>query len=121
MDPNPDQVDLVEYARSGSREALGRLANRYVDFVYGVARREVGDAHLAEDVTQAVFLVLARRAARIDPASISGWLFSTTRHVAANARRSDARREHHERRAASQIPEHVMSPDSADSEHLQHH
>ena len=110
--------------RSADREALGRLAVRHVNFVYGVARREVsGDSHLAEDVTQAVFLVLAQRAGRVNPASLAGWLFTTTRNVAANALKAAARRRHHERVAASLTSsERVMHPaDSSESEHLQHH
>lgn len=121
MTPIPDQIDLEEYVRTGSRPALGRLVERHIDFVYGIARRQVGDAHLAEDVTQAVFLVLSRKARRIEPARLVGWLFTTTRNVAANALRTAHRRRHHEQRVASHTPEHVMPPDSTNIEHLQHH
>ena len=124
MTPQQDQADLAEYVRAGSREALGRLARRHVDFVYGVARREVGgDAHLADDVTQAVFLVLARRAGHLRAATLTAWLFTTARYVAANARKVEARRRHHERLAAmARATEEatMKANDAANAEHLRH-
>ncbi|HEX8340085.1 MAG TPA: sigma-70 family RNA polymerase sigma factor, partial [Tepidisphaeraceae bacterium] len=82
--------------------AFGELARRHVDFVYGVARRQVRDPHLAADVTQTVLLVLARKAAAVrSPQQLPGWLFQTTRYAAANALRQQARRARHERAAAT--------------------
>jgi RNA polymerase sigma factor (sigma-70 family) len=53
-------------------------------------------------VTQAVFLVLARKAAKMGPdVVLSGWLFRTTRYAAAVALRAEVRRRHHEQRAAA--------------------
>lgn len=120
MSTQEDEIDLREYAATGSRQALGRIAGRYLDFVYGVARREVGDAHLAEDVSQAVFLVLTRKASRIRPPALSSWLFMTTRNISANARTMATRRRFHERQAASLMGEHVMT-ENTESDQVQLH
>ena len=96
-------------SRANAQHAFAGLVRRHVDWVYSAARRMVGDPGLAEDVTQAVFIVLARKAAGMsrepggagDAGSLSPWLFNVTRYTAAAARRSRARREHHERQAAA--------------------
>src|SRR5262245_36822943 len=92
---------LRDYAATRSPQAFAALARRYVDLVYSAARRQVRDPHLAEDVTQAVVIVLAEKAGTI-PADrpLSAWLLRTTAYCAANARRGREHREHHERRAA---------------------
>src|SRR5262245_5883111 len=54
--------------------------------VQAVARRAVRDARLADDVAQAVFLVLARTGGRLPrPDRLAGWLFGVTRRLAARA------------------------------------
>src|SRR5438034_11714051 len=65
-----DADALHQYAHNGSAQAFRELVTRYTGLAYAAARRQLrGDAHLAEDVTQAVFIVLARRAGSIrDPA-----------------------------------------------------
>jgi RNA polymerase sigma factor (sigma-70 family) len=86
-------------ADAGDRQALDELARRYVRLVYTLARRQVRDAHLAEDVTQAVFIVLVRKAGSIRrDAALASWLFTVTRHAVSNALRVRARRRHHETR-----------------------
>jgi RNA polymerase sigma factor (sigma-70 family) len=93
---------LRDYAATRSQQAFARLSERYVDLVYTAARRQLhGDAHLAEDVTQAVFIVLAQKAKSVPPdRPLSGWLLKVTGYCAANARRRRGRQELHERRAA---------------------
>lgn len=94
---------IQQYVQDGSEEAFARLARRHADWVYSAALRMVRDQHLAEDVTQAVFVVLAKKAGGLTSGrcSIPGWLFRVTRYSAANAMRTRARREHHERQAAA--------------------
>ena len=83
-----DRRWLNEFARDGSHAAFEAIVKRYVDLVYAVAlRRTRGDAHLANDITQGVFIVLARRAGSISRSTLlPGWLHRTTCYAAANAR-----------------------------------
>jgi len=95
-----DAALLSQYARRRSEEAFTELASRHCDWVYSAARRRVGDAHLAQDVAQAVFLLLAEKAARLSGVSLRGWLFKATRYASANALRVRARQEKNEKKAA---------------------
>src|SRR5919112_896345 len=99
-----DELALLRrYAQSRDEAAFATLVRQHVDFVYSAAARRVGDRHLAEDVTQAVFVVLATKAASIrDDAPLSAWLLSTVRYCAANALKMEQRRQRHERAAAAQ-------------------
>src|SRR3954471_22933079 len=97
---------LAEYADGGSQQAFGALVDQYIDLVYSAARRQVRDAHLAEDVTQAVFIVLAQKAKSIPrDRPLSAWLLKTTSYTAANARRLRSRRQDYERKAAEMAAE----------------
>ena len=73
--------------------------------VYAAARRQLLDPSLAEDVTQAVFMVLARRWKGL-PANvgISCWLMKVTHLTCLQARRGAGRRKGHELRAAKMRP-----------------
>ena len=79
---------LQNYAQTGAQSAFAELARRYVDLVYSSAKRQLhGDGHSAEDVTQAVFLVLAQRAKSVPTdRPLSAWLLKVTAYCAANAR-----------------------------------
>jgi len=80
---------------------LGELVRRHIDFVYSAALRQTHDPHLAEDVTQVVFIILGQKAGSIRRSTpLAGWLFNTTRYAALNAIRMEKRRRHHEQQAA---------------------
>ena len=72
----PDGQLLRDYAREKSEEAFGELVARHIDLVYAAALRVVnGDAALAQDVTQTVFIDLARKAQSLpEDVVLPGWL-----------------------------------------------
>src|SRR5207244_1723407 len=97
-----NQQLLRDYIESRSEEAFAELVRRHVDFVYSAALRMVCDTHLAEDVTQGVFVLLAQSARQLtDHPVLSGWLHVTARNLASKAVRSDVRRRAREQEAAA--------------------
>ena len=101
-----DRLLLQRFVRDNSQEAFAALTARYVSLVYAVCRREMGDADAAEDVTQAVFLILARKAPSLGRnVVLSGWLFQTARFAAKNARLRELRRKHYEEKAMERHPQ----------------
>jgi RNA polymerase sigma factor (sigma-70 family) len=93
---------LAAYVRDRDATAFQRLVERHVHFVYAAALRQIRDRHLAEDILQAVFLLLSQRAAELKPGTlVKGWLFHATRFAANNVRRAEARRLRREREAAA--------------------
>ncbi len=63
--PNDDMTLLREYARNNSEAAFSELVSRHINLVYSVALRSVRDPHLAGEITQAVFIILARKADKL--------------------------------------------------------
>ncbi len=92
---------LTEYAANGSEAAFRELVARYINFVYSVALRLVdGDTQLAEDVTQTVFIALARKGRTLSrEVMLGGWLHQHTYHAATKAARGARRRQSREREA----------------------
>lgn len=81
------------YADERDEVAFEEIVRRHIGLVYQAALRQTGDASLAEDVTQTVFTDLARKAGElVERASIVGWLYTSTRYAATNARRGEQRR-----------------------------
>src|SRR5271154_6868328 len=76
-DPTASDWQLLEaFAAERNEAAFTELVQRHAGLVVGVCRRLLPDAHLAEDVFQATFLVLARKAATFSRRqSLTGWLY----------------------------------------------
>lgn len=101
---------LREYVANQSETAFRTLVERHVDMVYATALRQVGDPHLAEEATQAVFITLAKKARGLSSSTIlAGWLFRAAQFAAAKVQRTELRRKHWEQQAAQ------MEPNPSDS------
>lgn len=101
---------IREYAVNGSDSAFRSLVTQHLNHVHATALRLVRDSQLAEDVSQAVFILLARKAASLPSRIVlAGWLYRTTRFVAARALRSEQRRKHREEEAV--LMQELQSPE----------
>jgi len=95
-----DTALLRLYVDRQSDEAFAALVGRHLNLVYSVAFRQVGNPHHAEEVTQAVFIILSKKAAQLrHQKALSSWLFQTTRLTAHNFVRSEMRRHRREQEA----------------------
>ena len=99
-----DDMELLrQYAEEGSEPAFAELAKRHVNLVYSTALRHVSRSHAAEEITQAVFVVLARKAKSLRRSIVlSGWLYHAVRLTAANFQRSEIQRIRREQEAYMQ-------------------
>jgi len=92
---------LRRFVAQREEAAFAHLVSRHGDMVLGVCRRVLGNPHDAEDVFQATFLVLARKAASIRrEEALSGWLFAVAYRLALRLRAEASRRRAHEHQAA---------------------
>jgi len=103
MQEIPDIDLLRQYIRENSDEAFAALVTRHVNLVYSAALRKTGNPAAAEEITQAVFVILAKKANRLaEHTALSGWLYQTARLTAANFLRTEIRRARREQEASMQ-------------------
>jgi RNA polymerase sigma factor (sigma-70 family) len=107
-----DLALLREYAAHHSEAAFETLVARRVRFVFSAALRQVRDPLLAEEITQAVFIILSKKAGSIRSGTVlSGWLFKTIRYAAIAQTRTAARRRRYEQEAQMQSEIQPAAPD----------
>jgi RNA polymerase sigma factor (sigma-70 family) len=88
--------------RNARPEPSKAAVNDYLDCVYSAALRQVGDPHLAADITQTVFLIFHKKQAHFNARTpLLAWLLRTTRYTCLAALRRERHRKFHERKAAS--------------------
>jgi len=103
MQDTSDLELLQQYHRQGTEAAFATLVARHVNLVYSVALRQVRNAAPAEEITQAVFILLARKADQLSPPTVlAGWLHETTRLTALAFLRGERRRQAREQEAYMQ-------------------
>ena len=104
MHEKSDAQLLSDYAQHGDETAFAELVSRHTNLVYSAAWRQVGSPEIAAEVTQSVFIGLARGARSLSPrlsedASLAGWLCRSARNISLNLRRDEFRRHSRERQA----------------------
>ena len=103
---------LRQYADRNSEDAFAALVERHVNLVYSAILRKTGNAHAAEEITQAVFIILAKKAHRLRPGTIlSGWLYQAARLTTASFLRSEIRRARREQEAYMQSLANETEPE----------
>jgi RNA polymerase sigma factor (sigma-70 family) len=100
-----DQELLRAFVRTGSQDAFTALVRQKLPLVLSAAlRRTNGDAATAEDIAQAVFSLLARKSGSLlHHPVLTGWLYTTTHHLASKAMRRQTRRRNREARVSAAL------------------
>jgi RNA polymerase sigma factor (sigma-70 family) len=116
-----DRQLLERFAASGDEAAFAAILERHGPMLFGLCRRLLRDEHLAEDVLQATFLVLSRKAGSIRRRdSLASWLYGVAQRIARQARLADAARTRREKRTGERRGETAThSSDPAWNEILQ--
>jgi RNA polymerase sigma factor (sigma-70 family) len=113
-----DDAELLQrFVTTNDESAFAVIVEQYKGLVYGSALRQTNNTGLAEEITQAVFIVLARKAFRLKSGTIlSGWLFRTTRFIACDALKAEHRRLKREQASVAMNPEPNESATSQDQD-----
>jgi len=112
MQETSDTELLRQYLDEHREEAFAALVTRHITLVYSAALRKTGHAQAAEEVVQAVFILLAQKAQGLrQRAVLSGWLYQTARFAAASFLRTEIRRARREEEACMQSLSHETEPD----------
>lgn len=109
----PDH-DLARGFVRGDEDCLAAAYDRWGTLVHTLARRSLGDAREAEDVTQQVFLAAwrGRHRFRSEFGTLGGWLVGITRHVTADALSARSRRSELVTACARAMPPAVTPPEA---------
>lgn len=109
--PEPDDITLLRRYAGGDESAFTTLFYRHVNLVYSVALRQARNPSHAEEITQAVFILLARKAKSLSPKTVlSGWLYQAARLTTASLIKREIRRQRREQEVYMQT---LTEPDTS--------
>jgi RNA polymerase sigma factor (sigma-70 family) len=105
-DQKSDRELLGQFRVQQDEAAFAEIVRRHGPMLLRVCQRVLHNGHDAEDVCQAAFLLLARKASVIHwHDSIAGWLFQTAHRMSLKARTASRRRTDHEAQAKARTPQ----------------
>src|SRR5271154_2280243 len=109
--PEPDDISLLKQYTGDDESAFTALFERHVHLVYSTALRQVRNPSHAEEITQAVFILLARKAKSLSPKIVlSGWLYQAARLTTASLIKREIRRQRREQEVYMQT---LTEPDTS--------
>jgi uncharacterized protein (TIGR03435 family) len=109
--PEPDDLMLLRQYAGGDEFAFTMLFERHVHLVYSVALRQCRNPSHAEEVAQAVFILLAQKAKSLSPKTVlSGWLYQAARLTTASLIKREIRRQRREQEVYMQT---LTEPDTS--------
>jgi len=115
--PADDHVLLSRYFRNQNQEAFAELVARHHRLVRTTCRQALRNHDLADDATQIVFMILARKGQYLSrDVRLRGWLYQTARLVAADLRKQERRRQRRHNLVAETIRDRVLTGDTSDSQ-----
>jgi len=114
---------LIRRIADGDRQALAELYDLHAARLLGVLIRVVGDRGDAEDVLQAVFLTVWKRADQFDPRRGRGlsWLVCISRNRGLDLVRTRARRRDLFERSIQESPAELSAHPTSGAEMIDHH
>ena len=116
-DPSPQKKTVsfscpAAFTRMQELDDFATLVTRHVNKVYSVALRHTRNSHQAEEITQTVFVTLAKKARHLGKRVVlSGWLYQTTRLTSASFLRTEIRRARREQEAHIQTVLNETEPE----------
>jgi RNA polymerase sigma factor (sigma-70 family) len=104
---------LSRFGDFKEESAFTELLNRHARMTFAISRRLLVNTSDVDDVCQAAFLLLARKAPSLwRERSVAGWLVGVIRKLAADVRKVQRRRQQREQKAAQRV-QHATVPDTA--------
>src|SRR6478609_2071181 len=105
MPSSDTDIELLQgFAKSRADHLFTSLVERHIDLVFSSALRQLRSPDLAQEVTQAVFIELARQAAKLRADTIlPAWLYEVARRKSIDLIRRETRRRAREQAAAEDL------------------
>src|SRR5579875_504513 len=101
--PCTDQQLVEQFATQREQASFAALVRRHGLMVLGVCRRVLGHEQDAEDVFQAAFLILSRRAGAVRQSDVGGFLYRVAYHLSVRARGQAVKRLRRDQRAEAAV------------------